>query len=170
MHNCLLNLPLRILDSYAIMFCILLVGICITLRRPKLIVFSLVLTSVYMFNYAIVCAYPEYFKMKKVYRYGVWAGLEFLYIFILVVLAHYRKVRVDQVAYSSIVTFVLILTFLIRMYDNVYLKTGITSLFYSEMLFATNVMYVLIGYFPIFIMFYYKFIAKKEIPYSKWHE
>ena len=166
MHDCYLNIVSRLLNSYAILFCILLVGICITVRRPKLITFSVVLTLSYTLGFVSTC----YVNSAGPYRYGIWAFMEFFYIFVLSVLAHYKKVRIDQVAYSSVITIILVVAFLMRMYDRASPDISFTKLFYRELLFAGNVMYVVIGYFPLFIMFYYKFIAKKDIPYSNWHE
>lgn len=170
MNECFADVTSRILGSYNILACIFLVGLCIMSRKNKLITFSLVLTAFYMMNFASSCFFLDLFKTTQSYRYGKFAFTEFMYIFVLAVLAHYRKVRIDQVAYSSVITAILIFTYLIRMYDKVYFEFGVTSLFYKELLYAANVMFVSIGYFPLVIIFYYKFIAKKEIPYSKWHE
>ncbi len=173
MHECfagLADLSNRILGSYNILACIILVGLCIMTRRPKLIVFSSILTFFYMTNFASSCFFQQLFNSNNLFRYGKWAFTEFLYIFVLVVLAKLRFVRVDQVAYSSVIAVILIFTYLIRMYDRVYLDIGLTNIFYRELVYAGNVMFIAIGYFPLFIMFYYKFIVKKDIPYSKWHE
>jgi hypothetical protein len=170
MNDCLLDMTKRALDSYAIMLCIVLIGICISIKQPKLALFAFVLTAFYMFGYTASCYYRPVLGDNIIYIYGIWALLEFLYIFVLSILAHYRKVRVDQVAYSSVITFFLITTYMLEMFDRVYWKSGIITSFDTELIFAGNVMFVAIAYFPLFIMFYYKFILKKDIPYSNWHE
>jgi hypothetical protein len=170
MSECFADVTTRILGSYNILACVFLVGLCIMVRKPKLIIFSSVLTVFYMSGFAESCFFLDMFKSNQSFRYAKFAFFEFMYVFVLVILAYYRKVRIDQVAYTSVITTILIFTYLIRMYDRVYFKFGLTNAFYKELVYAGNLMFVAIAYFPLFIMFYYKFIAKKKIPYSKWHE
>lgn len=149
MEGCIVSLDWRTLDFLNLTLIGVAAGLCAVVREYRGLVFGLSLLLFYAFTFSFHCDF-KVIDPERIWRYGVWTLIDITFIAAIVILARYRLVEWGQVGWACLIELVAIFSHFFRVIDLHVFDLRLSSHFYSEAIFSTNVAYVLLAFWPVF--------------------
>lgn len=152
MHECVFDWTARIIDSYNLIVVVLICAVSLTARNANAIGYSCTLLLFYAFSFFFHCEFKSD-QFTFVWRYVFWACIDICFILTLLGLVKLKIVERWVVVAATFAEVVAVGAHIINAIDMHFWDGFYTDWFYPQLIWTTNILFLLIGLCPLIIQF-----------------